>query len=1080
MNDKSQRFAMFTLFSAIVWLPSVASAQERPEQLSRGILEATGIKGGLVVHVNCGDGKLTAGLGAGDAYLVHGLDSDAANITKARAHIRSLGLCGKVSVEQWAGKTLPYAENLVNLLVSEQSLKVDKREIMRVLAPNGAAYIKEGKSWKKTVKRRPAEIDQWTHYLHDASGNAVARDSVVGPPRRMQWLAAPTWTRNHHTLASISAVVSTQRRLFYIVDEGPAAWVQAPSKWFLVARDAFNGVLLWKRPISSWAWHLGKFRSGPVQLPRTLVAEDDRVYVPLEIDAPVSALDAGTGEIIRTYESAKHTEEIILSDGVLLVVTGSPIPEQAGIDPARSEKAPFPNEKSVVAFEADTGEELWRWSERGNGNLMPLTLAVGSGRVFFVAGSSVVCLDGKTGEDLWYSPASEAGESAAKPAEKRQKNVRKQKPSNRHRSLGWSVATLVVKDDVVLWSNGRELAALSAETGKDLWECACRPGFRSPSDIFVTAGLVWLGPDFAEGRDLHSGEVKKINTTVQDLWTVGHHHRCYREKATDRYIITGKRGIEFLALDSDHHSRNNWVRGLCQYGIMPCNGLIYAPSHACGCFMEAKLYGFWALAPHKKARKQNAPAPQLQKGPAYGRIDKPSSTAENANDWPTHRHDPLRSGSTTMQLGAKLQDLWHITIGGRLTAPVAAGGSVILCSIDTHRVFALDARSGERKWTFTADGRVDSPPTIYDGLALFGSADGYIYCLRLSDGELAWRFRAAPDQLKTVSLGQVESVWPVHGSVLVQNGLAYAAAGRSSYLDGGIVLYGLEPTTGKVVCQTRIRSQHPSPDDAMPTQAECDTMSRKIVQNATDYKTFTAPDKSDAFSMAEGATTDILVGDGRSIYMRHLRFDRNCIREKEQSRHLFSTSSLLDDAEVHRSHWVLGTGDFSRMPVSYSWIAYNPGRYGSGFSVPFGLMLAFDDESICGVQRTKTYEYKLFANDNTPFSADEPFLPDFRKAAKGSSPRFNWSIDLPLRPRAMLRAGGTLFLAGMPCNVDEKDPVATYEGRKGGLLWASSPADGSRIAEYKLQSPPVWDGMAAAKGRLYISTVDGTLLCMGD
>ena len=44
------------------------------------ILETTGIKGGLVVHIGSGDGKLTAALCVNDRYVVHGLDDDPANI----------------------------------------------------------------------------------------------------------------------------------------------------------------------------------------------------------------------------------------------------------------------------------------------------------------------------------------------------------------------------------------------------------------------------------------------------------------------------------------------------------------------------------------------------------------------------------------------------------------------------------------------------------------------------------------------------------------------------------------------------------------------------------------------------------------------------------------------------------------------------------------------------------------------------------------------------------------------------------------------------------------------------------------
>ena len=61
--------------------------------------------------------------------------------------------------------------------------------------------------------------------------------------------------------------------------------------------------------------------------------------------------------------------------------------------------------------------------------------------------------------------------------------------------------------------------------------------------------------------------------------------------------------------------------------------------------------------------------------------------------------------------------------------------------------------------------------------AIFGSADGYVYCLRVGDGKLAWRYRVAPSDLRTVSYGQRESVWPGAGSVLLQDGRVYCRAG---------------------------------------------------------------------------------------------------------------------------------------------------------------------------------------------------------------------------------------------------------------------------------------------------------------
>ncbi len=1079
MYRKNPPVGVLVGLSLVAGAFSVAgSDRSSPEELARKILDETEVRGGLVVHVNCGDGKMDAALLASQAYLVHAIDKDPANVATARSHISSLGLYGKVSVEHWSGNALPYAENTVNLLIVDRGTEIPAKEIMRVLVPRGVAYIKKGKDWKKLVKPWPSDIDEWTHFLHDSTNNAVANDLVVGPPRRTQWVAEPCWSRNHHKLASISSVVSANGRVFYIADEATAASMMVPGRWFLVARDAFNGVLLWKKKISSWAWELQRFRSGPVQLPRLLVADEQRVFLPLGLNKPVSAVDAATGSTLATYPQTKGAEEIILSGGVLLVVTGRPVAEQAAIGPAKHTLTEAL--KSIVAIEVGSAAQLWTWQETESTKMMPLTLAAKDGRVFFQAGDGVVCLDLKSGKPLWATEAAlptTSGRGRASAEEKGGK-ARRSRVKGLGRAIGWSTATLVAYDDLVLWASGESLSVLSAEAGSELWRCPCKPGFRSPVDVLVADGLVWVGPDYNIGRDLRTGQPRRSAVDLDQLRTTGHHHRCYREKATDRYILGGYRGIEFFDLRNNNHSRNNWVRGTCQYGVLPCNGLVYAPPHACGCFMEAKLYGFWALAPQNNRPSNKKIENILEKGPAYGKLRARAAGAGTA-DWPTYRHDIYRSGSTEMELPLRLNESWRSAIGGRLSAPVVGGGRVIVSVIDAHRVFALDARNGTVNWTFTAGGRVDSPPTIYKGMVLFGAVDGWIYCLRLSDGQLVWRLRAAPRELKVVALDQLESVWPVHGSILVQNGVAYAAAGRSSYLDSGIFIFAVDPRTGKTLCRNRISSAHPVADRPDIPENELKKMAQEIVQNATDYKTFTAPDKSDAFSMAGGTTTDVLVGDGASVYMRHLRFEAKSLSQLRQSRHLFSTSSLLDGAECHRSHWVLGTGDFSRIPVAYSWIVFNPDRFGCRLCVPHGLMLAFDDEVVWGVRRTKDYAYKLFAENNELLRPEEAFLPDFRKPSKDNRPGFKWLVDLPMRPRAIIRAGKLLLLGGMP-RADEPEQLAeAYRGRKGGLLWVVSPADGTRLAEYKLRSAPVWDGMAAAEQRLYISSIDGAVLCMG-
>jgi len=175
--NKSQFSRKLTF--ALCFLCALSIARSQPnnyKKTAEQIIDTAGIKGGLIVYIGCGDGRLTAALGANDSYIVQGLDAD---VTTARQTIRSLGLYGKVSAEPWTGIRLPYVDNLVNLVVADDLGRLPMAEVLRVLAPNGVAVI----GGKKTIKLRPKEMDEWQQHYHNADNNAVANDDLVGPPR---------------------------------------------------------------------------------------------------------------------------------------------------------------------------------------------------------------------------------------------------------------------------------------------------------------------------------------------------------------------------------------------------------------------------------------------------------------------------------------------------------------------------------------------------------------------------------------------------------------------------------------------------------------------------------------------------------------------------------------------------------------------------------------------------------------------------------------------------------------------------------------------------------------------------------
>jgi len=1051
------------------------------------LVRSSGITGGFIVHLGCGDGRLTGELRLHDGFAVQGLDRDAGNIIQARNHLQSLGLYGKVSADTFDGVHLPYVDNMVNLLIADGLGAVSRAEVLRVLAPRGVALI----GGKKTVKPLPAEIDEWTHYLHGPDNNAVARDTEVGPPRRLQWQGGPKWPRHHDKMSSLSALVSSGGRIFYILDEGSTASIFLPSRWALIARDGFNGKILWKRSIGDWYYRFKGLKDGPADAPRRLVASGERVYATLSLQGPLTALEASTGKTVREYPGTGGAEEILLSRGVLFMLAGP-----GSIGDGRRKFRPV-ERRAIRALRADSGEMLWEAVDV----VAAATMAVDGGQLYYFnfEKKRVIALDRETGEARWSS--------GPLPAPAKQ--------------TSFFASRLVVQDGVVLLASGEysgmtksgggelrsdTLTALSAESGKTLWTAPHPPsGYSSPENLFVINGVVWFDSSSngkldgtVTGRDLKTGEVRaSFPADEKNYWF---HHRCYPGRATSNYILTSRTGLEFIDYRKEHWDLNHWVRGACLYGVMPCNGLVYTPPAPCICYAETYLHSFNAFAPGD-GRKQVEPSPadRLERGPAHGDAvqGKPFP-----GDWPTYRGDNGRSGSTGMEVPATLKPSWDIEIGGKLSSLTIGEGRVFLAAVDRHTVYAIEAGTGRELWHYTAGGRVDSPPTCHRGRILFGSADGYVYCLRGRDGALIWRFLAAPVDRRILAYGQIESLWPVHGSILVRDGIAHFVAGRSIFVDGGMRFYRLDVETGRIISVTALDERNPATGNN--------------VQELVKW-----------LNMPVGRP-DILSCDEKRIYMRSQAFNLEGQRlgmgplesgpqegknQGGEGTHLFCPTGFLDDTWFHRTYWLYGR----------TWGSGWNGYYIAGKHAPAGKIICAGQDWVYVFGRQPRYyrwttpmEFRLFAarkeweapprkavsgGDDTKEKKAGKAKKTRKKKNAGKAARraqapapvtyeknYRWSRGLPILVRAMTLAGQTLFVAGPEDILDETGKAAEKEdlirkqeaalqGRSGGRIWAVSAEDGRKLHEYRLDSPPFFDGMAAAGGRLYVTTLDGKLRC---
>jgi len=763
------------------------------------------------------------------------------------------------------------------------------------------------------------------------------------------------------------------------------------------------------------------------------VAGEDRVFVTLGFNSNVSALDSSTGKLLVEYKGTEYADEMVYRAGVLYVsVNDRPQKPLPGVGFSVKPTKDSISEKRIKALEATTGKLLWEAGPyvgvtRRKGRMRSMRrveLVASEKGVFLADQGALICLDLKTGAQRFKVSDSMDVSSALY-----------------HKGM--------------LLVGGKELIAIDADTGKVAWRRKLPTiDRRDVSEIFGIGNLIWVG----DGRQmtitaLDCATGKSVKTlSAERIWVnAGHHHRCYPNKSTTNYMITGRRAAEFTNYNTGEVTLHHWSRGVCRYGLMPANGLLYKLPDPCGCYIQAKLLGFYSLASEDTARsffKKRTPANPFEKGPAYRAVNHQASVSKHGADWPTFRHDILRSSSAKTKVADQLKQIWEISLGSKLSAPVIADGRVYVSAIDDHKVHAFDEKNGKALWAYIAGGRVDSPPTIYEGMVLFGCRDGWVYCLRAEDGELAWRFRAAPYERNIMAYSQVESVWPVHGSVLVAGGVLYCTAGRNSFVDKGIYLYALDAATGKLLGKNTI--------------------------NEVQTKNY---DKNKMQDDAPGANANILVSDGNSIFMCVRKLDFSVPLKTGKDDYAFST----------------GKGRFLKVDTTFFnklWYLRNPWGYGKSS----GYMIAFDEHAAFSVSTLHGGSHNIYV----PRGGNVSLIPDKKSLGEKNTgikhmatvktgltlrrmgSKSDWKkTDFPIGPFAMVVTEEKLLLGGFRDEIDRADPWANLEGRKNSAFGIMSKHNGEKLAEYPLKTLPVRNGMAVANGRVFICLQNGRLTCFG-
>lgn len=824
-----------TVVLPIVSLAAVSGWIQRPSALktaptgrtevsARRIVSLGGIDRGFCAVMACEELSLPLSLARTTQMILHVQSTNAALIDRLRSRLIAEGLYGKrVIAEVGAAQSLPYADSMVDLLVctslnTETLGQVSVREITRVLRPGGAAILggREGLTatafrtwvksneatvefreegnyvWARLIKKPSPLTDEWTHWQHGPDNNPVSSDSTIRAPYMTQFLSLPYYS----PMPSISVIcngVQFRAAGHMAIHEREEPFINT-----LFASNAHNGILLWTRPLpEGYLVHRSLFVAQPDEL---YLLEPQRCLV----------LDPMTGEekdeigLPAGTEPGAQWQWIALEDGLLYGLIGKEALPAEVVKRKRAVGAwgwdelsqgyytseyPWGYGRLLVAIDPKTKQEVWRHKE-----MVPIdsrALCLKAGRVFIHGESSyVAALDSKTGAQLWRNEEPKLLTAIAE---------------ENDQGLGFKTTPYALCTDEVLFFAGRgrrNVVGVRAKDGAHLWTIS---GAYNATNLLFTGGYLYAHIPSATKIDPLSGAIladlgiskrscARFTGCPEALF---HRGSIQVGEGTTRYeLSTGRAGVIHA------------FRPPCNDGIIPAEGLLHITQWDCDCNLQ--LMGGIGLtsAGDFQFGREATDAECLTTYPAL-RAAIPAFAMSDA-DWPTYRADNSRSCCTSAVIPNAATVRWRYgpVSEGRPSAPTAAGGLVFVAGEDC-RVKALDVATGVERWNFVAGGAIRLPPTLWGGRAYVASADGHVYCLQAATGRPIWRFRVAPIERRIMAYGALSSTWPVNSGVLVDNGIAYAAAGIINY-DGTHVV-ALDAATGRLRWQNN-SSGHLNPE----------------------------------------------------------------------------------------------------------------------------------------------------------------------------------------------------------------------------------------------------------------------------
>lgn len=774
----------------------------------------------------------------GGNVVVHCIAPDDAAAEAMARTVGAAGLGGKIVVESIPVTPIPWRVDLLNCLVIEKPDGVDLKRALESVAPGGALCVFQDGEWNVTTRERPKGMDEWTHNYRNPGGNSgVSDDQLVGFPLGLRWhddlpFNLSTSTENSNAWTNTRALAVVDGRVYYVTNcarenlRRTASEMRAGKETqdqYLIARDAWNGTLLWRKKLGDMFYGNLFFTARA-----PMVATGGKVYAVTK-EKEILELDGLTGETCRVFKTQFMPSELTILDGMLVAVCwegGERVGVATGIN--RWPLDVDVEKGAVVAFDLATGRQAWEQAR------LATSLRAANGRVYLVE---------RKGADNFeiqsYLRARRRGQFTD--YDPNQPEKMKEKYGELPGRGEQKVVALDVRKGTVLWDLAGSaldlkpidhiavgVAGLNDVVVTKNTHAITRSGDREAICLEGESGRVVFRRKTSSFPVLYEGNIHIDGIAFDPLTGSNQEGEGIRVGVTVctpqifvNGITTNNRSASYK-IGGETHTFGA-ARGSCMFAAVPANGAFYTPQTFCAC-APGTVPGFISFGPigDEPSGEELAGGAALIRGPAYG---KQEVFKEGAGaGWSTYLGNGDRSCSNldATAPGEKLavawrkeiakpigegniESSWKDSLEGLLTAPVASGGLVIAADRHRHKLVALRSVDGSVAWERIIGGRITAPPTLTDGLCLLGANDGYVYALDARDGALAWKLRMGTEDRRMVAYAQPESPWPVFSGILLsEDGAAYASAGRSTGAEGGIIVRAFAPKTGKVLWSTPI------------------------------------------------------------------------------------------------------------------------------------------------------------------------------------------------------------------------------------------------------------------------------------